>query len=259
MQGVKYVPNEQDIKTIKDLYNNSDITQKEIAELLHINPYTLNKIAKTLGISKVRKDVWTSDKIAWLKENYNLSYKNMVDFLQFNKETIRLKINSLGLNRTTKHRPFKVNMADEEFLSDLDNPTLSAPDIVNKYKDKYGIGESTIHRLRKRRGIKLQLDWINRESSSEAKVREILDRLDLAYIREKPIGKYHIDFYLGFHLCLEVQGRYWHSKFSRILRDIRKRKFLESKGYTVLYVWDDKLDEAENIIKVALKGRGLPI
>lgn len=260
MQGIKFVPSKEQVEFIKASYNNSDLTQREIAEKLKINPYTLNRVAKSLGLKKVRKNVWTSSKISWLKENYNLTYSQMQAELGFlDKETIRLKINELGLKRTTRYKPFKVDMSDKEFLNDLKNPTLSAPDIVSKYKDKYGIGVSRIHQLRKKLRIKLQLDYIHHESTSEAKVREILESFDIAFVQEKRIGRYHIDFYLGFHVCLEVQGKYWHTKFSRVLRDIRKRKFLESKGYTVVYIWDDKIDKARGIIESTLRGMGLPI
>ena len=124
-------------------------------------------MAKSLGLEKVRKSVWSSEKIMWLKSNYNLTYKEMCEYLGFNEETIRLKINELGLHRTTRYRPFKLDMSDTEFLSDLDNPTLTAPDIVEKYKDKYGVSESRIWQLRKQRRIKLQVDTIHRVSTSE--------------------------------------------------------------------------------------------
>ena len=259
MQGIKFVPTEEQIATITELYSSPDITQKEIADLLGINPYTLNRVAKNLGLTKTPKSVWTSDKIAWLKENYNLTYKEMVEYLQFDDETIRLKINELGLKRTTVYRPFKLNMEDQEFLSDLDNPTLTAPDIVEKYRDKYGVGESRIHQLRKQRRIKLQVNTIDRSSTAETKVRGILEELDVAYIQEKKIGRYSIDFYLGFKMCLEVQGRYWHSQPHRVESDRRKKEFLESQGYRVIYVWDDELNLAKGIITKALQNQGLPI
>lgn len=205
------------------------------------------------------KTNWTDDKINWLKENYNMTYKEMREHLGICDETIRVKINELGLKRTTRYRPFKLDMDDKEFLADLENPRLTAPDIVEKYKDKYGIGESRIHQLRKERNIKLQVNTLDRESSGEKKVREILDNLDIAYIKEKRIEKYHIDFYLGFKGCIEVQGSYWHSREDRKLRDIRKKKYLKENGYKVLYIWDNEMDKAEENILEFLKELGLPV
>lgn len=255
----KFIPTEEQVEFIKSTYETSDFSSLEIAEALGISKDTLRRVAKSLGLEKVRKSVWSTDKISWLKKNYNLTYKEMCEYLGFNDETIRLKINELGINRTTRYRPFKLDMSDKEFLNDVDNPTLTAPDIVEKYKDKYGVGESCIHKLRKKRKIKLQIDTLHRVSTSEKIVMNILDELDVAYIKEKVIGKYHIDFYLGFKLCIEVQGHYWHSKPERKAIDDRKKKYLNELGYKVIYVWDNKLEEAEEIIKTALQELGLPI
>lgn len=255
----KFIPNEEQIEFIKSAYRNSDFLQSDVAEALGVSHDTLRRVAKSLGLEKVRKSVWSSEKIMWLKSNYNLTYKEMCEYLGFNEETIRLKINELGLHRTTRYRPFKLDMSDTEFLSDLDNPTLTAPDIVEKYKDKYGVSESRIWQLRKQRRIKLQVDTIHRVSTSESKVKEILDELDVAYIQEKAVGKYHIDFYLGFKLCLEVQGHYWHNKPERKATDIRKKDYLSRLGYKVVYIWDNELEKAKEIIKTALQEQGLPI
>ena len=205
------------------------------------------------------KQKFTPEKVEWLKVNYNKTYKEMREYLGICDETIRVKINELGLKRTSRYRPFKLDMDDKEFLADLENPRLTAPDIVEKYKDKYGIGESRIHQLRKERDIKLQINTLDRESSGEKQVREILDNLDVAYIKEKRVGKYHLDFYLGFKGCIEVQGSYWHSKEDRKLRDIRKKGYLKENGYRVLYIWDNELDKAEEDILKFLKELGLPV
>lgn len=205
------------------------------------------------------KTKWTDEKLDWLKDNYNKTYKEMREHLGICEETIRVKLKELGIERTSRYRPFKLDMNDKEFLADLENPRLTAPDIVEKYKDKYGIGESRIHQLRRERDIKLQVNTLDRESSGEKQVREILDNLDIAYIREKMIGKYHIDFYLGFKGCIEVQGSYWHSREDRKFRDIRKKKYLKENGYEVLYIWDNEMDKAEENILKFVKELGLPV
>jgi very-short-patch-repair endonuclease len=202
---------------------------------------------------------WNDEKLKWLKVNYNKTYKEMCEYLDICDDTIRVMINELGLKRTSRYRPFKLDMSDVKFLEDLDNPRLTAPDIVDKYKDKYGIGESRIHQLRKDRGIKLQINTLKRVSRSEKEVMNILDLLDVVYQRERRVGKYHIDFYLGFRLCIEVQGHYWHSKKDRQATDKRKKAFLEKEGYKILYLWDNDLVNAKQDIIEFMKIRGLPI
>ena len=242
-------------------YSSTEITVSQLAKKVGVDTSTLTRYAsEVLHIHKAVKNKWTSEKIDWLKENYSLPYSEMSKALDICQETIRLKINDLGLIRSTRYRPFKLDMTDKEFLKDLDNSKLTAPDIVLKYKEKYSIGESRIHQLRKERGIKLQVNTLGRESSSEARVRKILDSLELAYIKEKPIEKYHIDFYLGFKICLEVQGSYWHSRPERKLRDSIKKAYLEEKGYTVLQIWDSiKDEEIKDIIVTTLRKQGLPV
>lgn len=248
---------EQHKQFIIEQYQNPQVTQIQIAKQLGVNPSTLNRYARSIGITKVLKTKWSPEKIEWLKENYNLTYKEMESHLELDSETIRMKLKELNLQRTTKYRPFKIDMNDLEFISDLDNPRLTAPDIVEKYKDKYGIGESRIHQLRKERGIKLQINTLERISSTEKEVMEILDSIDVIYLREKRIGKYSVDFYLGFKICIEAQGGYWHNKPCRKETDARKKEHLESLGYKIIYVWENAVDK--EYIVTELKKLGLPI
>ena len=209
-------------------------------------------------MKKKRKTIFDDQaKVDWLKENYNKTYAEMEEYLGCCEEVIRIKINELGLKRTSKYRPFKINPEDESFWGAVDNPRLTAPDIVEMFKDKYGIGESRIHQLRKERGIKLQIDTLSHFSSAEKKVQSILDEQDLAYFHSKRIGKFTVDFYLGHHLCIEVQGEYWHSKQDRIERDARKEKFLKENNYKILYVWEDSISKEE--ILEFIKNLGRPI
>lgn len=199
----------------------------------------------------------TPENEQWIKENFNKTYKEMTEYLGCCEEIIRLKINSMGLQRTSRYRPFKIDISDESFWEAIDNPRLTAPDIVELFKDKYGIGESRIHQLRKERGIKLQINHLSHYSSAEKEVQKILDDLDLAYIHSKKIGDFTVDFYLGKHTCIEVQGSYWHNRAERIERDARKKIYLESNGYNVLYIWEDNISEVD--IQKFVEDLGSPV
>lgn len=249
---------QEQIDYAKKQYQNPNITQVQIAKELGINPSTLNRYAKKWGIKKVLKSKWTSEMIAWLKVNYNKPYAELESHLSLDGETIRMKLKELNITRTSKYRPFKINPNDTKFWEDIDSPRLTAPEIVEKYK-QYDISVSTVHMYRRKRGIKLQVNTIQSESSSERAVREILEELDLAYIKEKKIDKYSIDFYLGFKACIEVQGSYWHNKPKRKEADKRKLNKLNSLGYKVLYIWDNELDTAKEKILEFTKILGLPI
>lgn len=259
MQGVKFVPTEDQLEIIRKGYENPYIRQTELAASLGINHYTLTKIANSMGLTKKRFTVWSLEKVDWLKNNYQLPYREMCEYLGFDEETIRKKLNELGIVRESVHRPYKLDMSDREFMLDLWNPSLTAPDIVEKYKDKYGIGESRIHQLRKQINIRPRVNTIRRESSAEKYVRTVLEDLDVAFQREKRVGRYSVDFYLGFHACIEVQGAYWHSKPKRIKSDERKRLFLKMHRYKILYIEESKLEQAKSKITDFLQNLGFPI
>jgi very-short-patch-repair endonuclease/Zn-dependent peptidase ImmA (M78 family) len=244
---------------VRNEYQKGEMTVEEIAEKLGVDDDTLRRKAKKMGIRKARKSIWNKENESWLKSNYNLPYKELKNYLGMNDETIRLKLLEFGVTRDTIYKSGKIDMNDAEFIADVKNPTLTAPDLVRKYKDKYGFGEARIHQLRRKWGIKLQLNTIRRESSAEKAVREVLDKLDLVYFKEKPVGKYHLDFYLGQRVCIEVQGIYWHNLPKVKKSDERKKKFLEKKGYEILYIWENELENAERMILDYLKEKGFPL
>lgn len=239
-------------------YQNPNVTQVSISKELGINASTLNRYARQWGIKKVLKSKWTKSKIEWLKSNYNKTYAELESHLCLDGETIRMKLKELNLVRTSKYRPFKIDPNDSTFWEAIDNPRLTAPEIVEMFKH-YEISCSTVHVYRRKREIKLQINTKASESSSERFVRDILERLDLAFIQEKKIEKYSVDFYLGCKACIEVQGHYWHSKPKRKLADERKLAILESLGYTVLYIWDNEFETAESKILDYVKSLGFPI
>lgn len=246
---------------IVEKYKDPRITLNTIAEHIGVNLSTVSRYARLWGLSKVefRNRKMTNEKIEWLKENYNLPYKELREYTGCCDEVIRQELLRLGIKRTTKYRPFKVDMNDKEFISDLKNPRLTSVDIEEKYKNKYGVGQSRIQQLRKKYGIKLQLDFKHRLSTPEKVVKQILEDLDLAYILEKQVGKYHIDFYLGKKTCIEVQGSYWHSLPKRKITDKRKREFLESKGYKIIYINEEEIENAKKDIINKLTKLGFPI
>jgi len=71
---------------------------------------------------------------------------------------------------------------------------------------------------------------------------------------EHPVGRYLLDCFLGKGLAIEVQGGYWHGDVriskkpvNRIQeqadkRDRRKKSFLKKEGITVLYIWEDDIE-----------------
>jgi G:T-mismatch repair DNA endonuclease (very short patch repair protein) len=110
----------------------------------------------------------------------------------------------------------------------------------------------------KKRKDKLREDWIiKRKKYSEIDTipeiitENILLKLKIKYQKKINIGYYNCDFVVN-NIIIEVQGDYWHGnpKFynsfdkiqeKNINRDKRKLKFLQSKGYLTLYLWENDL------------------
>jgi len=91
------------------------------------------------------------------------------------------------------------------------------------------------------------------ETSIEAKTKEILTRLNIAFEWEKPVGRYLIDFALtDLRIALEVDGHYWH----RGLRDEAKRdSFLAKYGWRVIRITEDEINSSDfdKLISARLK------
>ena len=84
----------------------------------------------------------------------------------------------------------------------------------------------------------------------ELVVKELLERLNVKYIQQHPIGDIaNVDFYLPeVNLVIECDGCYWHGCSDHFpqrshlqLLDEAKTQSLEQKGYGVLRFWEHEL------------------
>lgn len=95
------------------------------------------------------------------------------------------------------------------------------------------------------------------------KVCNILDDIGINYEIEKLYGKYSIDIYLvDYDLCIEIMGKYWHldnrlyeekTKYKTqsgiVEKDARKKKYIESWGTKILYLWEIGISANEELCK----------
>lgn len=253
----KIALSKEHLKFIEENYPKLDYTLEDMSNKIGVSVETVRRRAKEMGLERPKYSIY-GDNLKWLEKNYNKTYKELTDYLEVDEETIRVALKRIGIKRTSKYRPYKIDPNDNDFWSDIDNPRLTAPSIVRKYEGIYDISESTVWVYRRKREIKSQINWIDNESEAEREVRLILDELDVAYIQEKKFGRYHVDFYLGFRACIEVQGAYWHSRKSRRVQDTNKYKFMTNIGYKILYIDEKDSDKEEKILKF-IKELGFPI
>lgn len=166
-------------------------------------------------------------------------------------ETIEKKISELGLINSYRFwaGSIKSQMPDnEEFYSDISNPALSHSFLGRKYN----VNAGTISKWRKNLfgSFKLMKDTHLCKSTAEMDFEDILSEMSLSYIYQVKIGKWSIDYDLGFHLLVEIQGEYWHTSNPKVInKDARKRNELTNEGYTVLEIWDYELKNKEAVKK----------
>lgn len=88
-------------------------------------------------------------------------------------------------------------------------------------------------------------------TSIENFVADQLDRLGIAYIRQKQFWYYIVDFFLpDFDLVIEVNGCYWHccdqcghsnAHGGKREKDTKRYEYLTKRGYSVGIIWEHDL------------------
>jgi very-short-patch-repair endonuclease len=193
----------------------------------------------------------SEEKIEWLKINYHLKIEELEKELQLCDETIYKILKALGIERK---RLRKLSIPhNEEAKQLLLNPYISHVKIAEKYN-------CTPEAVAKRRillGVGVRRNCgMNR---LEEKIKIILENLDLAYIYEKRIGTFSIDFYLGLKYCIDVHGTWAHAKDKQIEIDGRKEVFLKDNGFKYLAIHENQIENAEEMLKEFLSGFPLSV
>ena len=92
------------------------------------------------------------------------------------------------------------------------------------------------------------------ETTIETIVKESLKRMKINFIQEYQIPdiakRICVDFFLPMvNICLEVDGKYWHSN---PLKDIKKDKSLKKLGYGIVRIKELDITNADNIDNLVL-------
>lgn len=73
-------------------------------------------------------------------------------------------------------------------------------------------------------------------SNHEAQFAAWLSERNVAYVREKAVGRYSVDFAVG-SIAVEILGGNWHSRASKRSRHDRRTPYILDKGWNILFVW----------------------
>lgn len=230
-----YIINNADKKCV-DIAKEVGIDSRKVSAILlasGIRERKYNTIEETEEFMTDIKD--TSKTNVELAKKYNVS----ASAIGARRRALGIMFSPLKLPRTS------------EVEEDLKNPYKSHVELARKY----GVSEATIARRRNELGVKVRLKNFN--TIPEIIVAEVLEELDYAYIQQKHIGKWSIDFYLGNKTCIDVHGEWTHSKPKVVERDKRKAEFLKSEGYRYLIIYekDTRLkDTLKDIISKFMSG-----
>ncbi|ANV70867.1 topoisomerase I [Bacillus cereus] len=147
----------------------------------------------------------------------------------------------LGIKRTRHRKIYLPKTAEVE--QELKNPYLSHVEIAIKY----GVSDTCVTKRRKELNVKVRKK--NYDTLLEQQVEQMLLSLDLAFIKQKRIDKWSIDFYLGRKYCLDVHGKWAHSLKKIKERDKRKLLFMEEGCYKYLVIHEEELANKEKVLQ----------
>jgi very-short-patch-repair endonuclease len=107
-------------------------------------------------------------------------------------------------------------------------------------------------------------DWlcgVNTQTMIEVAVSSELKRRGTAYVQQKRIGRYRVDFFVEeLSLCLECDGCYWHGceqcGFTNHVKreyDCIRDGFILNREYLIIHLWEhDILNDVKAVIAYAL-------
>ena len=239
-----YVYTFEDIMKEFDIKDRTTITNT--AKRFGLSPRDLKCYNKKSGLNyEQRKKVLIdceSLTLPELSEKYNVNRQTIVDFLESqNINPIRTKSKYDAL--------IKLN---PNFKTDFENLTLSHKYVALKY-DLY---PSTIKRWR--------FDVFGKEINNISKTRkkttpelqfeDILYKLEIPFFYEWSIDKWSIDYYLGWKICIEINGDYWHSNTEYVIeKDKEKEKWLLDNGYKLYIFTENDLMENKSFVVNKIK------
>lgn len=183
-------------------------------------------------ISKVKKEnptrYWLGKKRS--KETIEKIRKTKIKQYKENKELLEKARNAL---RKARNDP----VIREKWIKSL-NRYVSSPEARkanSKRRKLYYKNHPEAREKQKEIAIKVRLQLSKgKETNIEKIVREELERRNIEFQKQKPIGKFTIvDFLIGKNIVVYCDGDYWHSKAGAKEKDAEQVKKLTAMGYKV--------------------------
>jgi G:T-mismatch repair DNA endonuclease (very short patch repair protein) len=254
--------NDIEIEYLKNNYDKVSIS--EMSKVLNRKPnsilYKIRNLKLNVNLCIIDTDIpkrqkqekdWTEDEFQFLKDNIEiLSYKEISEHLSKTEKAVRVKATKSNLiHKETSWTNYENKILEE-------NSNLSIYDLVYILHR----GEKAIRHQANKLGIKVSYRRNGKLiSKPEQIVHSILKDLNIPFeIHVRPVEKcyFEADIMLTKHLCIEIQGDYWHGnpniyheldekQLINKIRDEYKKEIFEDNGIEIIYIWESELNDIE--------------
>jgi G:T-mismatch repair DNA endonuclease (very short patch repair protein) len=93
----------------------------------------------------------------------------------------------------------------------------------------------------------------------------MLEAEQVPFLREKVIGRMHVDIFLDPSTVIELQGCFWHgclvcnrittkAQQAAIVKDARREYILRKRGYDVVVIWEHDVKHHPARVRAMLRG-----
>lgn len=239
-----------------------------IIKLYTIDLFSVKKVANIIGIGQKRtSDIIKSNGITI--RNWNaliISEDRIKEIISLYKYGIgasgigyKFNISASAINRVLRKNNIHIRTASEQetIKWSLKTPEQRAHQVSACHKSTIGRHVSFNEKIKRAKGKEGK---INRHSTYESTVRDILIDNGINFTIGKAVSIYNIDFVVG-NIAVEVFGGHWsYSDKGRVNRYIKRTKELAELGYHCIFIMcnQQRPIDADNLIRNINFFRRLP-
>lgn len=242
---------ENQLKSLPDIKKEYNIDFKSILFLLDY--YDIKKRNNSESAKLISQDKYKNT----CQNKYGVSNVSLVQLVKDKKSKTSLK--NYGVDNIRKSPEFiswlKIHMNEKYGAGSLPNN--------NETADSWGWKKLT-ETEKQARLKKIHSNYKN--NNLETKIQIILNEIGISYTSQFFIGKNSFDIKIsGIKLLIEIQGDYWHANPNKYKpedkiiypcgpklakevwqKDINKQIIAENKGYRIIYLWEDEINNKSN-------------
>ena len=237
----------EELEFLKDNY--LKMTYTEMSKILNKPSSTIENKAKSLNLMKNPNNRnWTEEELNFLKNNVgSKTYSELAKNINRPLTSIRYKVYDLNLipDYAKKYKFLKKEQIDF-ILANYDK--MTDMDLAKKF----GVSESAIVSVRKKHGNKKSGNDVSGPTYIEKFVMSELDKYNIKYKFNKPLGKYRPDIQIeNTKIIIEIQGDYFHCnpmvyengpkdeiQIKHVLRDYYKKCYFLYNKYEIIEIWE---------------------